>query len=230
MGTHRPQPPQPVVTAVPHGRQHECGEVAASVELLAIAPQPLQQVVHDIPPPRPTRAADCGRSGTCDRAAGTICRENSISLHDTLKTIRSRETQHPDAKKTHDSLKRSPAAETDDPAPSAARPAERASTHRAGPSSTGPSAGQPLTFAWSAKNCFRPLSVSGCLSSPGSPTGAGRHVGPGIETLDDVPRMADRGGEHLRREAVRTIDAHDVGHELHAVLRNVVEPPHEGDT
>ena len=41
-------------------------------------------------------------------------------------------------------------------------------------------------------------------------------------------RMADRRGQHLRRVAVIAIDTHDMGHERHAVLRNIVQTPDEG--
>lgn len=57
---------------------------------------------------------------------------------------------------------------------------------------------------------------------------AGGDIGPRIETLDDVVRMTDRRGEHLRAEAVGAVDPHDVGHQPDAVLRNVVQASDEG--
>ena len=57
--------------------------------------------------------------------------------------------------------------------------------------------------------------------------GAGRHVGPGVEALNDVLRMADRRSQHLRSVTVTAVNAYDMGHERHAVLGNVVQTSDE---
>src|SRR5439155_24517245 len=56
-----------------------------------------------------------------------------------------------------------------------------------------------------------------------------RHdVGPGLRGVDDVQGVADRGGEHLRLEALDPVDLADVADEVHADVRDVVEASEEG--
>ena len=43
----------------------------------------------------------------------------------------------------------------------------------------------------------------------------------------DVPRAADTGREHLRRQVERLEDLHDVAHDLHAVLARIIEAADE---
>lgn len=57
--------------------------------------------------------------------------------------------------------------------------------------------------------------------------GACRHISPRIETLDNMLRMTDRSGQHLRFVTVGAVDLHDVGYQCYAVFGNVVETPHE---
>ena len=56
---------------------------------------------------------------------------------------------------------------------------------------------------------------------------AGRHVGPRLDTLDDVLRMPNRSRQHLRIITVVTIHTHDLGDESHPVLANIVQTAYE---
>ena len=57
--------------------------------------------------------------------------------------------------------------------------------------------------------------------------GACRHIGTRIETLDNMLRMTDRSGQHLRFVTIGAVDLHDVGYQCHAVFGDVVETSHE---
>ena len=57
---------------------------------------------------------------------------------------------------------------------------------------------------------------------------AGYHVGPGLHAVDDVPGVADGGGQHLRFVPVDLKNAHDLCHQRHPVFGNVVQPPDKG--
>lgn len=53
--------------------------------------------------------------------------------------------------------------------------------------------------------------------------GACRHIGSRIEALDNMLRMTDRSGQHLRFVTIGAVDLHDVGYQCHAVFGDVVE-------
>ena len=57
--------------------------------------------------------------------------------------------------------------------------------------------------------------------------GACRHIGSRIEALDNMLRMTDRSGQHLRLVTIGAVDLHDVGYQCHAVFGDVVETSHE---
>jgi len=68
--------------------------------------------------------------------------------------------------------------------------------------------------------------VSGCLiSCCRTANGIVATCAPG--GVDHVQRVADRGGEHLRLEALHTVDLADVADEVHADGADVVEPAQE---
>jgi hypothetical protein len=55
----------------------------------------------------------------------------------------------------------------------------------------------------------------------------GGDVGARERGLDHVLGVAHRGDQDLGRELVGVVDLHDLPHQLHAVLPDVVDPPHE---
>src|SRR5207244_695107 len=55
-----------------------------------------------------------------------------------------------------------------------------------------------------------------------------RDVGAHARGFDDVHRVAAACDEHFGLEVVVVVDCHDLANQLHAVRRDVVEPPDEG--
>src|SRR5216117_1180269 len=83
-------------------------------------------------------------------------------------------------------------------------------------------------FSQSARNFFKPTSVSGCWTSCLKTANGMVQMSPPILGLHHVLRMAYAGHQHLRLEVVVPVDGHDVPDEPHAVLADVVQPPNEG--
>jgi hypothetical protein len=54
------------------------------------------------------------------------------------------------------------------------------------------------------------------------------HVRPRLHRIHQVQRIADRGRQHLRLEAVVAVDLADVADQVHAHRADVVEAPEEG--
>src|SRR5258708_35653521 len=49
------------------------------------------------------------------------------------------------------------------------------------------------------------------------------YIGPGQSAIDDMHRVADRGGEHLGGEGVIVVNLNDIANELHSVSSDIMQ-------